>query len=160
MNLNLLVQLNPDLKIASLKFIAPKPVSRKLKKKLSINCQLITKANLKKKRELERIFKKFMADSYGGHVWNLVDHTQLTAFQKRVYHALLLIKQGQTKSYKEIAQAIGAPKAVRAVGQALKKNPFPLLFPCHRVIKSNGNLGGFSGGADLKAALLQFESGR
>jgi len=77
-----------------------------------------------------------------------------TEFQKRVWNALRKISTGRTKSYGEIAQAIGKPKAVRAVGGACGANPIPVLVPCHRVLAANGKIGGFSGGLDWKRKLL------
>ena len=67
------------------------------------------------------------------------------------------ISMGQTKSYGEIARAIGRPKAVRAVGGACGANPIPVLIPCHRVLAANKKLGGFSGGLDRKRDLLKRE---
>ena len=67
------------------------------------------------------------------------------------------ISMGQTKSYGEIARAIGRPKAVRAVGGACGANPIPVLIPCHRVLAANGKIGGFSGGLDRKYDLLARE---
>ncbi len=64
---------------------------------------------------------------------------------------------GETRSYKWLAGEAGSPRAYRAVGQAMAKNPFPLVVPCHRVVASDGSLGGFSGGLDLKKALLDLE---
>ncbi len=80
-----------------------------------------------------------------------------TPFQKRVWSALAKIPYGQTRSYKEIAQAIGHPKAFRAVGNANGQNSIPLIIPCHRVIKNNGGLGGFGHGVKVKKQLLDFE---
>ena len=80
-----------------------------------------------------------------------------TPFQKRVWSALAKIPYGQTRSYKEIAQAIGHPKAFRAVGNANGQNSIPLIIPCHRVIESNGRLGGFGHGVKVKKQLLDFE---
>jgi O-6-methylguanine DNA methyltransferase len=80
-----------------------------------------------------------------------------TPFQKKVWTALIKISYGQTRSYKEIAQAIGHPKAFRAVGNANGKNSIPLIIPCHRVIESNGGLGGFGHGVKIKKQLLDFE---
>lgn len=67
------------------------------------------------------------------------------------------IPLGETKSYKWVAQKIGRPKAVRAVGTALKNNPFTLLIPCHRVVNSDGSLGGYSKGLKKKRQLLDLE---
>jgi len=80
-----------------------------------------------------------------------------TEFQKSVWDALRKISAGKTKSYGEIAQAIGKPKAVRAVGGACGANPVPVLVPCHRVLAANKKLGGFSGGLDWKRSLLARE---
>lgn len=80
-----------------------------------------------------------------------------TPFQKKVWSALAKIPYGQTRSYREIAQAIGHPKAFRAVGNANGKNSIPLIVPCHRVIENNGGLGGFGHGVMLKKQLLDFE---
>lgn len=81
-----------------------------------------------------------------------------TIFQKKVWEELLKIPYGKVKSYKDIAESIGNPKAVRAVGGANKKNPIPLIIPCHRVIKSDGKLGGYMGiRTDIKEYLLKLE---
>jgi O-6-methylguanine DNA methyltransferase len=77
-----------------------------------------------------------------------------TVFQQNVWRALRKISPGKTKSYGEIARAIGKPKAVRAVGGACGANPIPVLVPCHRVLAANGKIGGFSGGLDWKRRLL------
>ncbi|HUL36941.1 MAG TPA: methylated-DNA--[protein]-cysteine S-methyltransferase [Thermodesulfobacteriota bacterium] len=81
-----------------------------------------------------------------------------TPFQKKVWAALAKIPYGQTRSYKEIARAIGHPKAFRAVGNANGENSIPLILPCHRVIESNGGLGGFGHGVEIKKQLLEFET--
>jgi len=80
-----------------------------------------------------------------------------TSFQKKVWTALSKIPYGQTRSYKEIGRAIGHPKAFRAVGNANGQNSIPLIIPCHRVIESNGGLGGFGHGVNVKKQLLDFE---
>jgi O-6-methylguanine DNA methyltransferase len=80
-----------------------------------------------------------------------------TEFQRRVWNALREIPSGQTKSYALVAQAIGRPKAMRAVGQACGANPIPVVIPCHRVLAAGGKLGGFSSGLDWKRKLLTRE---
>ena len=80
-----------------------------------------------------------------------------TEFQKKVWQALTAIPYGETRSYAEIARAIGHPTAVRAVGAANGRNPISIIAPCHRVIGSNGKLTGFAGGLDAKAILLAIE---
>ncbi len=81
-----------------------------------------------------------------------------TDFQKKVWAALLTIPFGETRSYAQIAEQIGNPNAVRAVGAANGKNPISIIAPCHRVIGSNGKLTGFAGGMEAKAFLLKLES--
>lgn len=80
-----------------------------------------------------------------------------TAFQRQVWTELMNIPWGETRSYSEIAQTIGRPRAVRAVAQAIGKNPCLIMVPCHRVLGKNGSLTGFSAGLVLKEALLQLE---
>jgi len=81
-----------------------------------------------------------------------------TAFQLRVWEVLCDIPYGKTRSYGEIAQALGKPKATRAVGQANGRNPISIIVPCHRVIGSDGGLTGYGGGLQRKKALLELES--
>jgi O-6-methylguanine DNA methyltransferase len=81
-----------------------------------------------------------------------------TPFQKKVWRALANIPYGQTRSYREIAKGIGHPMAFRAVGNANGQNSIPLILPCHRVIESNGGLGGFGHGVNVKRKLLDFEN--
>lgn len=83
-----------------------------------------------------------------------------TAFQRRVWEALLTIPYGETRSYGDIARQIGAPGAFRAVGLANGHNPIGIIVPCHRVIGSNGSLTGYGGGLDRKRALLELEKSR
>jgi methylated-DNA-[protein]-cysteine S-methyltransferase len=80
-----------------------------------------------------------------------------TAFQLKAWLALAAIPYGETRSYAQQAQAIGAPDAVRAVGAANGRNPLPIILPCHRVIGADGGLTGFGGGLPVKAALLRLE---
>ena len=80
-----------------------------------------------------------------------------TDFQKRCWKALTRIPYGKTKTYAEIAQAVGRPKASRAVGQANHSNPLAIVVPCHRVVQADGSLGGYGGGLDKKRALLRLE---
>ncbi len=85
-----------------------------------------------------------------------------TPFQRKVYEALLKIPKGQVRTYAQIARMIGRPKAARAVGQALKRNRWAPEIPCHRVIASDGTLGGYSapGGLAAKRRLLRREKAR
>jgi len=81
-----------------------------------------------------------------------------TEFQVAVLEALQQIPYGETTSYGAVAKQIGRPKAVRAVGAANGRNPIPIIVPCHRVIGTSGDLTGFGGGLDTKAALLRLEA--
>ena len=81
-----------------------------------------------------------------------------TEFQKKAWNALLRIPYGQTRSYKEQAEAVGNAKAYRAVGAANGKNPISIIIPCHRVIGSDKTLVGYGGGLGIKKALLELES--
>ena len=85
-------------------------------------------------------------------------HPVGTDFQKKVWHALLNIPYGETRSYKEIAQSIGSPNSVRAVAGAIGANGISIFIPCHRVIGSNHSLTGFAGGLDAKRRLLELEA--
>jgi len=78
-------------------------------------------------------------------LWNLLHIQDLTEFQKQVYKATMVIPYGETRSYGWVAERVGHCLAGRAVGQALKKNPFPILIPCHRVVSTQGGVGGFLG---------------
>ena len=83
-----------------------------------------------------------------------------TSFQKAVWNALLDIPHGETRTYAEIADAVGRPAAVRAVGSAIGRNPVSVLVPCHRVVRTGGGLGGYGGGLWRKEYLLEFEGRR
>ncbi len=81
-----------------------------------------------------------------------------TDFMKRVWEALCTVRYGETASYKSIAETVGRPRAVRAVGLANGRNPVPIFIPCHRIIGSNGKLVGYAGGLELKRKLLDLEA--
>ena len=83
-----------------------------------------------------------------------------TEFQRKVYRAICRIPRGQTRSYQWVARRIGSPWAVRAVGTALRRNPFAPKVPCHRVVRSDGSLGGYAGGRAKKRVLLRREGWR
>ncbi len=87
-----------------------------------------------------------------------VDESSGTAFQRAAWRELRRIPYGQTRSYCQIASGIGKPRAVRAVGSALGRNPVPIVIPCHRVIRKDGALGGFGAGLGWKRKLLSLES--
>ena len=80
-----------------------------------------------------------------------------TPFHIKVWQSLYQVKFGETISYSELARNAQSPKAVRAVGNAVGKNPIPIIVPCHRIIRNDGTIGGYSGGIEKKIWLLRFE---
>jgi len=89
-----------------------------------------------------------------------LDLSGCSDFQRRVYSAARKIPHGKTRSYKWLARSLGQPSASRALGQALKRNPIPVVIPCHRVIRSDHSLGGFSSGTEWKKRLLNLEGAK
>jgi methylated-DNA-[protein]-cysteine S-methyltransferase len=86
-----------------------------------------------------------------------VDMTQGTAFQRRVWRAILRIPYGRVRSYQWVAEKVGGKQYARAVGMALGSNPVPIIVPCHRIIAHDGSLGGFGCGLPMKRRLLRLE---
>lgn len=103
------------------------------------------------KRQLDEYFRGVRCE------FELPLAPRVTPFQADVLEYLLSIPYGETRSYRDVAAAIGRPKAVRAVGGANGSNPLPIVIPCHRIIGSNGALTGFGGGLDAKRYLLDLE---
>ncbi len=91
------------------------------------------------------------------HSFDLPLAPEGTDFQKRVWKAIEEVPYGQTRSYSDIARAVGNPTACRAVGGANNRNPLPIIIPCHRIIGTNGALVGYGGGAKIKSYLLKLE---
>jgi O-6-methylguanine DNA methyltransferase len=87
----------------------------------------------------------------------ILKNKDLTDFEKKVYLAVSKIPKGETRSYSWVAAKIGSPRAARAVGNALNKNPYIGIVPCHRVIKSDGSIGGFAKGTKRKLTMLKSE---
>lgn len=120
----------------------------------------IIEAEEKKTGLIERAAKQFDEYFSGKRcVFDVPLSVKGTEFQKSVWRALQQIPYGETRSYKDIAEAIGNPKASRAVGMANNCNKIMIIIPCHRVIGANGKLVGYAGGLDVKEKLLTFESG-
>jgi O-6-methylguanine DNA methyltransferase len=92
--------------------------------------------------------------------WDDLETNQLTDFQATVYRTLVDVESGTSISYGELAERIGKPGGSQAVGQALRTNPFPVIIPCHRVVRADGSLGGYGGVEEspIKARLLDLES--
>lgn len=87
-----------------------------------------------------------------------LDRSLSTGFRREVQDHLTDIPYGRTESYAEVASLLGRPRAIRAVGSGCATNPLPLVLPCHRVLRSDGSLGGYAGGLETKAALLKLEA--
>jgi len=104
------------------------------------------------KRELREYFEKGRKDFTCKTTF-----IEGTAFEKVVWNTLKEVPYGETRTYKWLADKIGKPQAFRAVGNALGKNPIPIMFPCHRIIESDGSLGGYSSGIEIKRRLLEIE---
>ncbi|OEU65612.1 MAG: hypothetical protein BBJ57_04445 [Desulfobacterales bacterium PC51MH44] len=90
--------------------------------------------------------------------WGWMDIGGFTKLQRSVLIATADIPYGELRSYKQIAQAINRPRAYRFVGTTLANNPFPILIPCHRVIRSDSSFGQFGGGTDLKRKMIELEA--
>ena len=115
---------------------------------------------LKEDREICRDVIKQLDEYFKGKrkVFDIPLSIDGTEFRKKVWKALLDIPYGETRSYQQIAEAVGNPKAVRAIGQANRSNPVPIIIPCHRVIGKNGDLVGYAGGrTNIKSKLLEIE---
>jgi methylated-DNA-[protein]-cysteine S-methyltransferase len=113
------------------------------------------KENISKNKLLIKQLKEYFSGAR--KEFDLPLYMMGTEFHKLVWRQLCQVPFGQTASYKEIAEKIGRPKAMRAVGQANHRNPIPIIIPCHRIIGANGHLVGFGGGLDMKRFLLSHE---
>jgi methylated-DNA-[protein]-cysteine S-methyltransferase len=105
-------------------------------------------------------FIKELTSYFNGSVSDFSQKIKLLAgtdFEKKVWTALKEIPFGETRTYKWVAEKTGSPAATRAVGRALSKNPVPIVIPCHRVIESDGAIGGYSSGVNKKRRLLDME---
>ena len=106
-------------------------------------------------RECQRQLEEYFAGKR--FKFSLPIELEGTNFQKKVWQALTCIPYGEVWSYRELAQAVGNPKACRAVGMANHNNPISIIIPCHRVIGADGSLTGYGGGLDKKQYLLELE---
>lgn len=116
--------------------------------------------NLKNLKKVSNNITRKFSDYLSGKTHELNCKTKIlhsTPFEKKVYNVIKNIPYGQTRSYKWVAEGLDKPKAARAVGNALNKNPLPIIYPCHRVISTTGKLGGFAHGTHIKKQLLLIE---
>ncbi len=138
------------------RIILPRPSAQEIREQLKD----VTSHGIRSPRLFRDLMNRFIL-YFSGRVIDFPDRLDLsggTPFQREVWEAAKLIPYGETRSYGWIARQMDKPKAMRAVGQALGKNPLPIIVPCHRVLASDGKLGGFSSGLDMKRHLLGLES--
>jgi methylated-DNA-[protein]-cysteine S-methyltransferase len=112
-------------------------------------------------RRLDHVARQ-LAEYFAGERRDFVlplDFRLTHGFRREVLARLVMIDYGRTETYSQVASATGHPRAVRAVGSACATNPLPVIIPCHRVLRSDGKLGGYVAGLDIKAALLSLEAG-
>jgi len=128
-----------------------------ISKTISKNCPGASEQSHEKLKKLCLQIQNFLKGSPVNFLLEFVDMTQCYDFQKKVLLETRQIPRGKVISYGRLADKILAPGAARAVGSALARNPFPLIIPCHRVIKSTSYLGNFSGRSEMKRFLLQME---
>jgi len=137
--------------------LANKVPSEKAFEKLLINnLGFQTKKDPKHFKALVEQFKKYFKGELKSFEFPL-DLRLGTPFQQKVWKGLLTIPYGSTRSYKWLAKAIKNPDSARAVGNANGQNPLPIIIPCHRVVRENGDLGGYTGGIKTKQYLLELE---
>jgi len=96
-------------------------------------------------------------EASSGFANSLISASASTPFERAVLAEVARIPRGETRSYGDVAELAGHPRAARAVGNVMHNNPFPIVIPCHRVIKGDGSLGGYGGAEETKAWLLRFE---
>lgn len=125
-----------------------------------ISIEFVKKIGASKPNKITKIAIKEIDGYFKGKIkkFNFPISVSLDGFEKLVLNYIKKIPYGKVKRYKDVAKGIGKDKSSRAVGQILKKNPLPLFFPCHRIIKSDGTFGGFQGGIKTKENLLKLES--
>ncbi|MBU4343959.1 MAG: MGMT family protein [Desulfobacteraceae bacterium] len=129
------------------------PITKTINKK----CPDALEQSHKKLKKLCLQIQKFLEGSPVSFSLKFINIAQCYDFQKKVLLETWQIPRGKVSCYGRLADRILAPRAARAVGSALAKNPFPLIIPCHRVVKSTGYLGNFGGGPEMKRFLLQME---
>jgi methylated-DNA-[protein]-cysteine S-methyltransferase len=143
-------------RVGLLRMTLPRPSDSEAEKQLGVSVNQAVWSPQRYEDLIERL-----SNYFSGHQVDLPDRLDLsaaTAFQREVWEATRLIPYGETRSYAWVAEQVKKPKAVRAVGQALGRNPLPVIIPCHRVLASDGGLGGFGGGLEMKKYLLRLES--
>ena len=113
-----------------------------------------------RKGESPPLIKKELKEYFENGIEEFIQKIELTKgteFDTKVWLTLKEVPYGETRTYKWLAEKVGRPTAFRAVGRALSKNPIPILIPCHRIVESDGSIGGYSQGSDIKRRLLEIE---
>jgi methylated-DNA-[protein]-cysteine S-methyltransferase len=129
------------------------------KKKASIACHpLKARGSHHPIRQIETLLKNYFKARPIDPPWKVMSMDPFTGLQKAVLYQTAAIPFGGLATYRDIAVAVGHPRAYRFVGTTLANNPYPILIPCHRVIRSDKGMGGFGGGIGLKKRLIDFES--
>jgi len=136
----------------------PQPSDREAYQQLGKEVNRASRSPLPFTGLMERL-KVYLSSGKGVVFPDELDLSGARPFHSQVWQATGLIPYGETRSYLWVAGQINRPRAARAVGQALGRNPLPIIIPCHRVITSNGGLGGFGGGLEMKQQLLRLETG-
>jgi methylated-DNA-[protein]-cysteine S-methyltransferase len=137
--------------------IMPRKSKGEVLLQVNFPCNLIEENESVLFADLPQRLKRFLV----GELVDFPDKLNLdeaSSFQQNVWKMAQAISYGETRSYGWVASQIGNAKVARAVGQALGKNPLPIIIPCHRVVSADGSLGGFSGGLNLKKYLLRLEA--
>ncbi|SHJ60146.1 methylated-DNA-[protein]-cysteine S-methyltransferase [Desulfatibacillum alkenivorans DSM 16219] len=143
---------------ALLKTYLPKLKKAQLPKE--VQAMKVEPSPAQKARELAQKIKDYFEGSPLDPHLDLLDFEGLTELQIKVLRTVAAIPYGQVCSYGEVARRAGCPRAARFVGSVMAGNPFPMFVPCHRVVRSDGKLGGFGGGLPLKETMLAVESGK
>ena len=132
------------------------PTSRDEQKRLLSSCEPC----LGKRPPLVDQLARYCAGEKVRFSWRDLDWRGVPDFHLRVYRVLFDLPRGRVTTYADLARLAGNPRAARAVGQAMARNPLPIVVPCHRVVRSDGHLGGFGGGLEMKHRLLSLEGVR
>jgi len=139
------ITLPGDLRVDRREFLPPVPPASVTEKEI---------------RDLIRAIRSFLSGTPVTFGTELLDLDRCAPFQRRVLRAEYAIPRGYVSTYGRIARHLGVPGGARAVGNALAHNPFPLVIPCHRALRSDGSAGGFQGGPAMKIRLLEMEGAR
>jgi methylated-DNA-[protein]-cysteine S-methyltransferase len=140
--------------------LLPRPDKKSLASKVDANYWGVSGSHPNAEKMADAVMEYFKGN-FSEIEWpplKWLDFDDLTPLEKKVLSAVAKIPYGQTRSYKEIAELVAKPKAYRFVGSTMAKNPFPILIPCHRVVRSDRSVGGFGGGPEMKRKMIEMEA--